>query len=80
MARGGRGAAGDLLAVVGHGVDFSIGRWAPSAALHWMRRAARLCVAPLTLYFVRQRPDTKGAPPLYLTPFPNGPFPWRPPN
>ena len=58
----------------------SIGRRAPSAAPHWMRRAARLCVASLTLYFVRQRPDTKGAPPLYLTPLPNGPFPWCPPD
>ena len=57
-----------------------IGRRAPSAAPHWMRRAARLCVASLTLYFVRQRPDTKGAPPLYLTPLPNGPFPWCPPD
>ena len=43
----------------------------------WMRRAARLCVASLTLYLVRQRPDTKGAPPLYLTPLPNGSFPWH---
>ena len=58
----------------------SIGRRAPSAAPHWMRRAARLCVASLTLYFVRQRPDTKGAPPLYLTPLPNGSFPWCPPD
>ena len=48
----------------------SIGRRAPSAAPHWMRRAARLCVASPTLYFVGQRPDTKGAPPLYLTPLP----------
>ena len=45
-----------------------------------MRRADRLCVASFTLYSVRQRPDTKGAPPLYLTPLPNGPFPWRPPD
>ena len=58
----------------------SISCRAASAAPHWMRRAARLCVASLTLYFVRQRPDTKGAPPLYLTPLPNGPFPWRPPD
>ena len=58
----------------------SIGCWAASAAPHWMRRADRLCVASLTLYFVRQRPDTKGAPPLYLTPLPNGSFPWRPPD
>ena len=58
----------------------SIGCRAASAAPHWMRRAARLCVASLTLYFVRQRPDTKGAPPLYLTPLPNGSFPWCPPD
>ena len=58
----------------------SIGCWAASAAPHWMRRADRLCVASLTLYFVRQRPDTKGAPPLYLTPLPKGSFPWCPPD
>ncbi len=59
---------------------FSIGCRAASAAPHWMRRADRLCVASLTLYFVRQWPDTKGAPPLYLTPLPNGSFPWCPPD
>ena len=58
----------------------SIGVRAHSAAPHWMRCAARLCVASLTLYFVRQWPDTKGAPPLYLTPLPNGSFPWCPPD
>ena len=70
----GRGCSSKII------LSISIGRRAPSAAVHWMRRAARLCVASLTLCFVGQRPDTKGAPPLYLTPLPNGPFPWCPPD